>query len=71
MGLLVGDVVVSLMSLSKKRDNVLSAYKNIDSISMTRHIFKLKSGTKKGRKEKKKRKMLTIFEIILRREKKE
>lgn len=48
-----GGVVVSLSSLSRKRDNGLSACRNIDSIFVIWHIFKLKSGTKKRRKKTK------------------
>lgn len=38
---------------SRKRDNGLSACKDIDATSVIRHIFKRKNGTKKRRQEKK------------------
>ena len=53
-----GGVVVSLTSLSRKRDNGLSAYRNMDSTFVIWHIFKLKSGTKEKKTE---RNMFTIF----------
>lgn len=56
-----GDTVVSLTSLSRKRDNALSAFKNTDSTSVIRYIFKLKNmDQRKGEREKPKRKILTI-----------